>query len=28
MAKIYLDLDDGPKDDPNFDLDAHVDKDD
>jgi len=28
MAKIYLDLDDGPKDDPDFYLMAHVDKDD
>jgi len=28
MAKIYLDLDDGPKDDPGFYLVAHVDKDD
>jgi len=28
MAKICLDLDDGPKDDPNFYLVAHVDKDD
>jgi len=28
MAKIYLDLDDGPKDDPDFYLVAHVDKDD
>jgi len=28
MAKIYLDLEDGPKDDPNFNLVAHVDKDD
>jgi len=27
-AKIYLDLDDGPKDDPDFYLVAHVDKDD
>jgi len=28
MAKIYLDLEDGPKDDPDFYLVAHVDKDD
>ena len=28
MAKIYLDLEDGPKDDPAFYLIAHVDKDD
>jgi len=28
MAKIYLDLDDGPKDDPNLYLVAHVVKDD
>jgi len=28
MAKIYLNLDDGPKDDPDFYLVAHVDKDD
>jgi len=28
MAKIYLDLDDGPKDDPDFYLVAHIDKDD
>jgi len=28
MAKIYLDLDNGAKDDPDFYLDAHVDKDD
>jgi len=28
MAKIYIDLDDGPKDDPDFYLVAHVDKDD
>jgi len=28
MAKIYLDLDDGPEDDPDFYLVAHVDKDD
>jgi len=27
MAKIYLDLDDGPKDDPDLYLVAHVDKD-
>jgi len=27
MAKIYLDLDDGPIDDPDFYLVAHVDKD-
>jgi len=26
MAEIYLDLDDGPKDDPDFHLVAHVDK--
>ena len=28
MAKIYLNLQDGPKDDPDFDLVAHDDKDD
>jgi len=28
MAKIYLDLDDGPKDDRDFYLVTHVDKDD
>ena len=28
MANIYLDLNDGPKDDPDFYLVAHVDKDD
>jgi len=27
MAKIYLNIEDGPKDDPDYNLIAHVDKD-